>query len=63
VSLTLYDMQWFKLDGSWVKNLFHDKVAIQPIDKHIFIRQEVWIQIHHVYFDSIIKLIDLIELS
>jgi hypothetical protein len=43
--------------------LHHDKVAIQPIDKHIFIRQEVWIQIHHVYFDSIIKLIDLIELS
>jgi hypothetical protein len=43
--------------------LLHDKVAIQPIDKHIFIKQEVWIKIHHVCFDSIIKLIGLIELS
>jgi hypothetical protein len=43
--------------------LLHDKVAIQPIDKHGFIKQEVWIQTHYVYFDSIIKLIDLIELS
>jgi hypothetical protein len=41
----------------------HNKVAIQPIDKHVFIKQGVWIQTHYVYFDSIIKLIDLIELS
>jgi hypothetical protein len=43
--------------------LFHDKVTIQPIDKHNFIKQEVWSQTHHVYFDSIIRCIDLIELS
>jgi hypothetical protein len=43
--------------------LFHDKVAIQPIDKHNFIKQEVWSQTYHVYFDSIIKWIDLIKLS
>jgi hypothetical protein len=48
---------------AWLRVLFHNKVAIQPIDKYIFIKQEVWIQTHYVYFDSIIKLIDLIELS